>query len=252
MKTRNILEVQEEIKRCEENKILNNEQKEIRLRILKTYIKVLQSKEEYQKLKISYREKCIQLNKKTEQSIPLKTDLEENIRTLKEYIENTSLVNLLDKNLIKNLDYINLKNATYPYRKGKEHEYEVLSLAIDIYNLINAILENIMKRISTSKENLSKYINTELLEKCSRKEENNHGKKTVKIKAKNIPEYMACRDIAYMKLDQMLEEDKINQLIYDCGMTIINEIFNYYIDGLDEITIAPASKKEKLFVKKND
>ncbi len=63
---------------------------------------------------------------------------------------------------------------------------------------------------------------------------------------------MACRDIAYMKLDQMLEEDKINQLIYDCGMTIINEIFNYYIDGLDEITIAPASKKEKLFVKKND
>lgn len=252
MKTRNILEVQEEIKRCEENKILNNEQKEIRLRILKTYIKVLQSKEEYQKLKISYREKCIQLNRKTEQSILLKADLEENIRELKEYIKNTSLVNLLDKNLIKSLDYINLKNVTYPYRKGKEHEYEVLSLAIDIYNLINAILENIMKRISTSKENLSKYINVELLEKCSRKEENNHGKKTVKIKAKNIPEYMACRDIAYMKLDQMLEEDKINQLIYDCGMTIINEIFNYYIDGLDEITIAPASKKEKLFVKKND
>ena len=83
MKTRNILEVQEEIKRCEENKILNNEQKEIRLRILKTYIKVLQSKEEYQKLKISYREKCIQLNRKTEQSILLKADLEENIRTLK-------------------------------------------------------------------------------------------------------------------------------------------------------------------------
>lgn len=243
VKIRSIREVQEEI--GEYDRVLNSESKEIRLRILNTYIEVIKNKWEYRKLREEYIEKCTELNKITEGGIPLGLDLEENIKILADYIQNSNLISMLDQNLVKQLNFNELKNVSYPLRKKFQKDYDTLSLTVDIYYLINEILNNIMKRMSLIRKNIGKDIDHKLLEKCNRDEVQNNGKNVINIKAKTELEYMACRDLVYIRFDELLEQGVINQLTYDCAMTLVNEVFNYYIDGFDEIVISNSKRSEK-------
>ncbi len=227
-----------EILKCNNDNTLNKEIKKIRLEILKTYVKSLESKNYSNELKNRYMDLGALLSENTKGEVFLDMDLEQALNKLKNYILNPKIINFLDSKNIKVYNFKELKNYLYLSSDIDTDTLKNISIAIDLYEMINSMIDNIRRNIYNISTSLDNIIGDGILNKCTEYYCHDKGKKMVLTrKAKTSNELKDSKEKAEQKLKELLNKGIISKDIYNYSIELIKEVFNYYLNGLPIVPI---------------
>ncbi len=193
----------------------------IGVEILEIFTEKQNYDEKYNNLIVSFITKAYELVDLSEDLYQLEHTIKLNQISLKDYILNSEICNFLKNNNINNYSIKDLKYYMQKYEDQNISDLTSYKLALELYEKLDEI-----KNIENSK------IEYEINRMCNILEEISDVKKIDKSKYQDL--YNQLLDQIKVKyLDNNLIDDKI----YNYVVQILNDIFNYYLYGNKEIPV---------------
>lgn len=193
----------------------------IGVEILEIFTEKQNYDEKYNNLIVSFITKAYELVDLSEDLYQLEHTIKLNQISLKDYILNSEICNFLKNNNINNYSIKDLKYYMQKYEDQNISDLTSYKLALELYEKLDEI-----KNIENSK------IDYEINRMCNILEEISDVKKIDKSKYQDL--YNQLLDQIKVKyLDNNLIDDKI----YNYVVQILNDIFNYYLYGNKEIPV---------------
>lgn len=205
--------------------------RKIKILVLQTELKIDRLKEEYADLVTKIKVLGLELQEKTDNKFRLKSDIDENILEIKDYISNSEVVKELDRQKITyTLD--RLKIYLLDYQNRYHVDLSKLNKAIQLYSYLDNVrtLENQikLKRIS----GLSNIIDRNILIEND-EEIYNYGSKLVKkITSKSKEELEQNKLIAFKYLEEKHNKTDIDDVTYQISKGLLNDLFESYDSNL--------------------
>lgn len=226
------------IKECEKDIELDSKVKRIRLGILFSYLTILERRKERKELTNNYMNLGALLSENSNGEVYLSQNLDESLRVIRNYIENSDIVRLVQERDGIKYDFVALKNVIFPYRKVMTESFNNIDIAIELYGILFKLVDNIRSSALFIQKSLESLVGIELLSKCYDEYILDNSKsRFLNRKNKSTTEYNFNKKQSIDALYELQRKGTISLDIYNCSKDMVNEIFDYYVNGLPKIAI---------------
>ncbi len=189
-----------------------------RLKIEESYIEINKMQEDINDMIFHFITNANKLIELSEDDYQIEKTLKRNKISLKEYILNSDCCKQLSNNNISNYSIDELKGYLFQYSKQFDIDYSKYFLALSLYEKIEKIETKFDAKINLEIQSIFKL----------------------------LPNIMDIKDITsmeyeqlYLKLKNQLENSfhgqKLDETSFSICIQILNDIFNYYINGYPNI-----------------
>lgn len=232
----NLNQINEEIKKCNEDPFLNPEQKKMRLTILKATLKKVDKENTIKQLISEYQMQVAEFLRITNGKVKLSSDIEQNQQILKDYILSSEIFESLE--VKKNVPFNYLKLEIWDHSCTHDKDLKDLKKAVMICELIELIKSNEKNKIFLIALNLSEVVEKSVISRTKKVIKLEDGEVKTNETMKTKEEYDKYRGLAKDKLKQLCEEKKLlDPITLNYGLVLIDDIFNSYDDDLKIVEI---------------
>ena len=212
--------------------------KRIRLGILFSYLTILERRKERKELTNNYMNLGALISENSNGEVYLSQNLEESLRVIRNYIEDSDIVRLVQERDGIKYDFVALKNVIFPYKKIMTKSFNNIDIAIELYGTLFKLVDNIRSSALFMQKSLESLVGIELLSKCYDEYITDNSKnRCLNRKNKSITEYNLNKKQSIDVLYELYKKGTISLDVYNYSMDMINELFDYYINGLPKIAI---------------
>lgn len=191
---------------------------DLSLKMLTSYVEIDKIHDDINNKMFDFITKANELVELSEDDYQIEKTLMLNKISLKGYVLDSDLCNQLSKNNINNYSINELKNYIIQYNKSSNTDYSQYLLALSLYEIIEDIEKQVDSKIELEINELSYIINSI-----------SDIKKTDKTNYENL--YYNFK----IQLDNCFKENKLDEKSYGICIQILNDIFNFYINGYPNI-----------------
>lgn len=191
---------------------------DLSLKMLTSYVEIDKIHDDINNKIFDFITKANELVELSEDDYQIEKTLMLNKISLKGYLLDSDLCNQLSKNNINNYSINELKNYIIQYNKSSNTDYSQYLLALSLYEIIEDIEKQVDSKIELEINELSYIINSI-----------SDIKKTDKTNYENL--YYNFK----IQLDNCFKENKLDEKSYEICIQILNDIFNFYINGYPNI-----------------
>ena len=191
---------------------------DLSLKMLTSYVEIDKIHDDINNKMFDFITKANELVELSEDDYQIEKTLMLNKISLKGYVLDSDLCNQLSKNNINNYSINELKNYIIQYNKSSNTDYSQYLLALSLYEIIEDIEKQVDSKIELEINELSYIINSI-----------SDIKKTDKTNYENL--YYNFK----IQLDNCFKENKLDEKSYEICIQILNDIFNFYINGYPNI-----------------
>lgn len=191
---------------------------DLSLKMLTSYVEIDKIHDDINNKMFDFITKANELVELSEDDYQIEKTLMLNKISLKGYVLDSDLCNQLSKNNINNYSINELKNYIIQYNKSSNTDYSQYLLALSLYEIIEDIEKQVDSKIELEINELSYIINSI-----------SDIKKTDKTNYENL--YNNFK----IQLDNCFKENKLDEKSYEICIQILNDIFNFYINGYPNI-----------------
>lgn len=191
---------------------------DLSLKMLTSYVEIDKIHDDINNKMFDFITKANELVELSEDDYQIEKTLMLNKISLKGYVLDSDLCNQLSKNNINNFSINELKNYIIQYNKSSNTDYSQYLLALSLYEIIEDIEKQVDSKIELEINELSYIINSI-----------SDIKKTDKTNYENL--YYNFK----IQLDNCFKENKLDEKSYEICIQILNDIFNFYINGYPNI-----------------
>lgn len=239
------------IEDCEKDLELDSKVKRIRLGILFSCLTVLERKNKRKELINNYMDLGAILSENSNGEVYLSQNLDESLRIIRNYIESSDIVRIVEERDGLKYDFTALKNVIFPYKKIMAESFSNIDLSIELYSILFKLIDNIRSSMLFIQKSLESLIGVSLLSKCHDEYVIDNSKnRQLNRKNKTVSEYNMNKKQAVEILDELQRKGIISSDIYNYSKDMINELFDYYIKGLPKIPINNYVNIEGITLKK--
>ena len=191
---------------------------DLSLKMLTSYVEIDKIHDDINNKMFDFITKANELVELSEDDYQIEKTLMLNKISLKGYVLDSDLCNQLSKNNINNYSINELKNYIIQYNKSSNTDYSQYLLALSLYEIIEDIEKQVDSKIELEINELSYIINSI-----------SDIKKADKTNYENL--YYNFK----IQLDNCFKENKLDEKSYGICIQILNDIFNFYINGYPNI-----------------
>ena len=191
---------------------------DLSLKMLTAYVEIDKIHDDINNKMFNFITKANELVELSEDDYQIEKTLMLNKISLKGYVLDSDLCNQLSKNNINDYSINELKNYIIQYNKSSNTDYSQYLLALSLYEIIEDIENQVDSKIELEINELSYII------KSIR-----NIKKTDKTNYENL--YYNFK----IQLENCFKENKLDEKSYGICIQILNDIFNFYINGYPNI-----------------
>ena len=190
----------------------------LNVKILESYVEIDKIHDDINNKIFNFITKANELVELSEDDYQIEKTLMLNKISLKGYVLDSDLCNQLSKNNINDYSINELKNYIIQYNKSSNTDYSQYLLALSLYEIIEDIENQVDSKIELEINELS-YIIKSIRDI----------KKTDKTNYENL--YYNFK----IQLENCFKENKLDEKSYGICIQILNDIFNFYINGYPNI-----------------
>lgn len=191
---------------------------DLSLKMLTSYVEIDKIHDDINNKMFDFITKANELVELSEDDYQIEKTLMLNKISLKGYVLDSDLCNQLSKNNINDYSINELKNYIIQYNKSSNTDYSQYLLALSLYEIIEDIEKQVDSKIELEINELSYIINSI-----------SDIKKADKTNYENL--YYNFK----IQLDNCFKENKLDEKSYGICIQILNDIFNFYINGYPNI-----------------
>ena len=191
---------------------------DLSLKMLTAYVEIDKIHDDINNKMFNFITKANELVELSEDDYQIEKTLMLNKISLKGYVLDSDLCNQLSKNNINDYSINELKNYIKQYNKSSNTDYSQYLLALSLYEIIEDIENQVDSKIELEINELS-YIIKSIRDI----------KKTDKTNYENL--YYNFK----IQLENCFKENKLDEKSYGICIQILNDIFNFYINGYPNI-----------------
>lgn len=191
---------------------------DLSLKMLTAYVEIDKIHDDINNKMFNFITKANELVELSEDDYQIEKTLMLNKISLKGYVLDSDLCNQLSKNNINDYSINELKNYIIQYNKSSNTDYSQYLLALSLYEIIEDIENQVDSKIELEINELS-YIIKSIRDM----------KKTDKTNYENL--YYNFK----IQLENCFKENKLDEKSYGICIQILNDIFNFYINGYPNI-----------------
>lgn len=191
---------------------------DLSLKMLTAYVEIDKIHDDINNKMFNFITKANELVELSEDDYQIEKTLMLNKISLKGYVLDSDLCNQLSKNNINDYSINELKNYIIQYNKSSNTDYSQYLLALSLYEIIEDIENQVDSKIELEINELS-YIIKSIRDI----------KKTDKTNYENL--YYNFK----IQLENCFKENKLDEKSYGICIQILNDIFNFYINGYPNI-----------------
>lgn len=190
----------------------------LNVKILESYVEIDKIHDDINNKIFNFITKANELVELSDDDYQIERTLKLNKISLKGYVLDSDCCKNLNNNNITDYSIDELKNYLIQYEKLFNSNYSKYYLAISLYELIEEIEKLVDIKINLEVQDLAELIPN-----------------VVKIKNINSLEYEKLYIDLKNNLDNYLTSNKIDEKSYNLSIQILNDIFDFYINGYPNI-----------------
>ena len=191
---------------------------DLNLKILESYVEIDKIQDEINNKMFNFITNANQLVELSEDDYQIEKTIKLNKISLKSYILDSPCCSSLQENNITNYSIEELKNFFVKYEKIYNEDLSKYYLALSLYEMLEEIEKLVDKKIEREISEISNIFN---------------GIRNIK----NIisSEYEKLYFDSKNKIDTEYKNNKINDMEYNLCIQLLNDIFNFYMNGYPNI-----------------
>lgn len=191
---------------------------DLNLKILESYVEIDKIQDEINNKMFNFITNANQLVELSEDDYQIEKTIKSNKISLKSYILDSPCCSSLQENNITNYSIEELKNFFVKYEKIYNEDLSKYYLALSLYEMLEEIEKLVDKKIEREISEISNIFN---------------GIRNIK----NIisSEYEKLYFDSKNKIDTEYKNNKINDKAYNLCIQLLNDIFNFYMNGYPNI-----------------
>lgn len=191
---------------------------DLKLKILESYVEIDKIQDEINNKMFNFITNANQLVELSEDDYQIEKTIKLNKISLKSYILDSPCCSSLQENSITNYSIEELKNFFVKYEKIYNEDLSKYYLALSLYEMLEEIEKLVDKKIEREISEISNIFN---------------GIRNIK----NIisSEYEKLYFDSKNKIDTEYKNNKINDKAYNLCIQLLNDIFNFYMNGYPNI-----------------
>lgn len=234
----NINEIQEQIKRCENDKNLSLKEKQVRLAIFKTAIQKISRDNYTDSLKKEFMKKMADLLE-IDENFPLEDSIQNNQVVLNNYLLDSDVCKYLEKQGIINYDLCDLKYYAFDYEMCFKKDQRNIEKAVELYEISKQIMSNETQKMFVIKNGLSNIIDKETISQYNEVgKQQEDGIVMFEQTDKSKEQYSNNHKVALQTLEELyVNEGNLDRITYEYSTMMVNQLFNYYQNGLQMISL---------------
>ena len=190
----------------------------LNVKILESYVEIDKINDDINNKIFNFITKANELVELSEDDYQIEKTLMLNKISLKGYVLDSDLCNKLSENNINDYSINELKNYIIQYERSFDTDYSQYLLALSLYELIEDVEKQVDSKIELEISELSNIIQSI-----------SDIKNTDKTNYENL--YYNFKS----QLDACFKENKLAEKSYGICIQILNDIFNFYINGYPNI-----------------
>ena len=194
---------------------MNNE---LSLKLLESYVEIDKIHDDINNKIFNFITKANELVELSEDNYQIEKTLMLNKISLKGYVLDSDLCNQLNENNITDYSIDELKNYFNQYEKSSNNDYSNYLLALSLYELIEDIENKVDSKIELEITELSNIVQN--ISDINSTDKSNY--ENLYYNFKN-------------KLDNYINDGKLDEKSYSISIQILNDVFNFYISGYPNI-----------------
>lgn len=234
----NINKIQEQIKDCENDSSLTAKEKQIRLAVFRTAIQKISRDNYTNSLKKEFMTKMADLLE-IDENIPLENSIQNNQIVLNNYLLESDVCKYIQKQGITNYNLSELKYYAFDYEIMFHKEQKNIEKAVELYEISKQILNNENQKMFVIKNGLSNIIDKDTISQYNEVgEQQEDGKVIFEQTEKSKQQYSIDHALSLKKLEELyVNEGTLDIATYEYAKMMVNQLFNYYQNGLDMIEL---------------
>ena len=191
---------------------------DLNLKILESYVEIDKIQDEINNKMFNFITNANQLVELSEDDYQIEKTIKSNKISLKSYILDSPCCSSLQENNITNYSIEELKNFFVKYEKIYNEDLSKYYLALSLYEMLEEIEKLVDKKIEREISEISNIFN---------------GIRNIK----NIvsDEYEKLYFDSKNKINTEYKNNKINDMAYNLCIQLLNDIFNFYMNGYPNI-----------------
>ena len=190
----------------------------LNVKILESYVEIDKIHDDINNKIFNFITKANELVELSDDDYQIEKTLKLNKISLKGYVLDSDLCNQLNENNINDYSIDELKNYFNQYKSSSNTDYSNYFLALSLYELIEDIEGQVDSKIELEINELSNII-----------QDISNIKNVDKINYENL--YYDFKN----QLDNYFKENQLDEKSYGICIQILNDIFNFYINGYPTI-----------------
>ena len=191
---------------------------DLNLKILESYVEIDKIQDEINNKMFNFITNANQLVELSEDDYQIEKTIKLNKISLKSYILDSPCCSSLQENSLTNYSIEELKNFFVKYEKIYNEDLSKYYLALSLYEMLEEIEKLVDKKIEREINEISNIFNG-----------------IRKIKNVIFSEYEKLYFDSKNKIDTEYKNNKINDKAYNLCIQLLNDIFNFYMNGYPNI-----------------
>lgn len=236
----NIEQIQEEMKKINENPNLMSEVKITRIRVYQTFIEQTVQEEKYNEEMLEFLQGASEMVRISGGSYQIEAKLDYNKLALKGSILDSDLVKDLNAKGIEDFSLVDLKTLYSPLYE-QEHDVDMTetNLAMSLYSQVEDIEKTEQRQMEIISRNLGELLGKDIVSKTNEKGViQRDGKTVVELTDKSEEQLEADYHTAMSKIDELYVNEGILDLpTKKVATQMLSQLFNYYKNGNKKVPI---------------